>query len=174
MFDLDDESLWMSMAPKMIEELKTVPQASLMQSTIDIYDQQKTLERLIKEKIVAYRGNECQATTTWDNQLGYLLNQALMSYEMQRLSGQKFSEDEFKACIQNYVPTGYTFKAFPIQFNHFDPEKMVIAISKSPVGYEVLSISELGVKHSVCARIVPYPENICAVWVMLAVQYNAN
>jgi hypothetical protein len=58
MFDLDDESLWMAMSPKMIEELSTVPKASLMQSTIDIYEQQKTLERIIKEKVVAYRGNE--------------------------------------------------------------------------------------------------------------------
>jgi hypothetical protein len=58
MFDLDDESLWMAMSPKIIEELKTVPNASLMQSTIDIYEQQKTLERIIKEKVVTYRGNE--------------------------------------------------------------------------------------------------------------------
>lgn len=137
------------MAPKMLEELQTVPKASLMPSTVDVYEEQLTLERVIKEKIVAYRANEVQSNTTWDSQLGYLLNQALVSYELQRLSGQKFSEDEFRSCIQNYVPTGNTFKAFPIQFNHYDPEKMVIAISKSKVGYEVLAVSELGVKHSV-------------------------
>lgn len=148
-FDLDDENLWMAMKPRMIEQLETVPQASLMPSTVDITGEHKKLEKLLKEKIGAYRANECQATTTWDSHLGYLLNQALISYEMQRVSGQKFCEDEFKACIQNYVPEGTTFKAFPIQFNHFDPEMMVIAISKSKVGYEILSNSELGVKHSI-------------------------
>ena len=172
-FDLDDDSLWMAMKPRMIEELQSVPKASLMPSTIDIHEEQNKLEKVLKEKVAAYRANEWQATTTWDSQLGYLLNQALISYEMQRVAGLKFSEDEFKSWIQNYVPERYTFKAFPIQFNHFDPEMMVIAISKSQVGYEVLSASELGVKHSICARIVPYPENICAVWVMIATQYKA-
>ena len=148
-FDLDDESLWMAMKPKMIEELQTVPKASLMPSTVDLLEEQKKLEKLLKEKVGAYRANECQATTTWDSHLGYLLNQALISYEMQRVSGQKFAEDEFKSCIQNYVPEKCTFKAFPIQFNHFDSEMMVIAISKSKVGFEILSNSELGVKHSI-------------------------
>lgn len=148
-FDLEDESLWMSMSPKMLDELTTVPKASLMPSTLDVYEEQKTLEKVLKEKIVTYRANEAQANTTWDSQLGYLLNQALISYELQRLSGQKFSEEEFKNSIQNYVPTGHSFKAFPIQFNHYNPEKMVVAISNSTVGHQVLTISEIGVKHAV-------------------------
>jgi len=95
-FDLDDETLWKAMSGKMISDLETVPKASLMPSKIDIYDEQKTLEKVLKEKIVAYRANEVQANTTWDSTLGYLLNQALVSYEMQKLSNQKFSEEEFR------------------------------------------------------------------------------
>ena len=170
-FDLEDDSLWKEMKPKMIEELKTVPNASIMASCIDVYTEQKILEKEIKNQIVAYRNSEGKITT-WDSQLGYLLNQALVSYEIQRLSGQKVLEEEFTSCIQNYIPTGATFKAFPIQFNHYDPNKMIIAITKSKVGYEVLSTGEAGVKHSVCAKIVPYPENISAVWVMIACYYN--
>ena len=74
-----------------------------MPSTLDLYEEQKLLEKLLKEKVAAYRAHEAQSNTTWDNQLGYLLNQALLSYELQRISGQKFSEEEFKSSIQNYV-----------------------------------------------------------------------
>ena len=147
-FDLDDDSLWMPMKPKILE-FSPVSETTLMPSTVDVYEEQRLLERMLKEKVVAFRANEVQSNTTWDNQLGYLLNQALLSYEMQRLSNQKFSEDEFKSSIQNYVPTGHTFKAFPIQFNHYNAEKMVIAISKSKVGSEVLSVQDVGVKHAI-------------------------
>ena len=30
--------------------------------------------------------------------------------------------------IKNYVPEGHTFKAFPIQFTHFDTERMIYHI----------------------------------------------
>lgn len=95
-FDLEDETLWKAMSSKLITEIPKVPRASLMRSTVDVYEEQKTLEKVLKEKIVGFRANEAQANTTWDSQLGYLLNQCLLSYELQKLSNQKFSEDEFR------------------------------------------------------------------------------
>lgn len=130
-YDLEDDTLWTEKKSKATDIEYSPYQTSLMQNTTDVYEEQRVLERLLKERIVGYRASEIQSNTTWDNQLGYLLNQALLSYELQRISNQKFSEDEFKSSIQNYVPVGNTFKAFPIQFNHYDADKMIIAISKS-------------------------------------------
>lgn len=39
--------------------------------------------------------------------------------------------------IKNYVPEGHTFKAFPIQFTHFDSDRMVSHIYTNKTGQEI-------------------------------------
>ena len=74
------------------------------------------LEKLLKDKIAGIRRNDGgNLLTNWDSQLSYLLQTALSNYEFERISqGSTFANDEFQASIQNYVPEGHTFKAFPI------------------------------------------------------------
>ena len=55
----------------------------------------------------------------------YILDSALSSYELERLTGQTFGNEEFSEAIKNIVPEGHTFKAFPIQFTHLDTQKMI-------------------------------------------------
>ena len=93
---------------------------------------------------------------------------------MERLASITFSGEEFKSSIKNYVPEGHTFKAFPIQFNHFDVNKMSIALLKNWIGYEVLVAKGDTVRHALWVKLVSYPENICAVWVMIACSYKAT
>ena len=72
------------------------------------------------------------------------------------------------------VPTGHTFKAFPVMFSHFDTDKMMLHIHSNKVGHEVLSVRGDMVRHAIRVKIVPYPENMCAVWVMIAVRYRST
>lgn len=52
--------------------------------------------------------------TKFDEQMEYILDSALSSYELERLTGQTFGNEEFSEAIKNIVPDGHTFKAFPI------------------------------------------------------------
>lgn len=103
----------------------------------------------------------------------YMLSPALYNYELERLASLTFASNEFKSSIKNYVPEGHTFKAFPIQFNHFDVNKMVLALFKNKVAFEIITARGDSMHHGVRVKIVPYPENICAVWVIVAIRYKA-
>lgn len=53
-----------------------------------------------------------------------------------------------------------------------DPEKIMHHLYNHKVGKEVLSCRGDQVRHALRVKIVPYPENVCAVWVMLAVRFR--
>lgn len=54
-----------------------------------------------------------------------------------------------------------------------DPEKIMHHLYSHKVGKEILQARGDQMKHAVRVKIVPYPENISAVWVMLAVRYRS-
>lgn len=81
--------------------------------------------------------------------------------------------EEFQAAVKNHVPEGHTFKALPVQFTHFDSERIMQHIYQNKIGKEVLQARGDQVKHSIRVKIVQYPENICAVWVMVAVRFRS-
>jgi hypothetical protein len=82
--------------------------------------------------------------------------------------------EEFQAAVKNHVPEGHTFKALPVQFTHFDTEKMLHHLYNSnKIGKEVLLARGDQVKHAVRVKIVQYPENVCAVWVMVAARFRS-
>ena len=94
--------------------------------------------------------NDEHLTTSWDGQLSYILSSALANYEFERVGGVTFANEEFQAAVKNHVPEGHTFKAIPVQFTHFDTERIMHHIYNTKV-----------------------PENVCAVWVMLAVRFRS-
>lgn len=64
--------------------------------------------------------------TSWDEQLSYMMTQAISTYELERLSGVEGAAlgiDEFQQSVRTYIPEGHTFKAFPIQFVHRNPRR---------------------------------------------------
>lgn len=98
----------------------------------------------------------------------------MSNYEFERISGQTFADDEFQASIKNYVPEGHTFKAFPIQFTHYDTERIIHHIFSNKVGKEIIMIKGSDqVRHAIRVKVVVYPENISAVWVVIAARYRS-
>ena len=89
-----------------------------------------------------------------------MLSIPLHNYELERLGAETFCTGEFQSSVKNYVPEGHTFKAFPIQFNHFDINKMVLALFKNRIAYEIITAMGDQVNHAVRVKIVSYPENI--------------
>jgi centrosomal protein CEP76 len=156
----------------LIKALPRVPIASLMPPEIDCIEEEKALEKALKTKINGLRFSECGLKWKWDKQLEYMLSTALYNYEMERLASLTFASNEFKSSIKHYVPEGHTFKAFPIQFNHFDINKMILSLFKNKVAYEVITARGDSVNHAARVKIVAYPEKVCAVWVIIAVRYQ--
>ena len=171
-FDLDDATLWKSMDTTLIKALPRVPVASLMPPDLDTIEEEKALEKALKVKISGLRFSEWGLKWKWDNQMEYMLSTALYNYEMERLASITFASSEFKSSIKQYVPEGHCFKAFPIQFNHFDINKMVISLFKNKVAYDIITAKGDGINHATRVKIVAYPEKVWAVWVIIAVRYQ--
>ena len=90
------------------------------------------------------------------------------------LGGSTFANDEFQSSIKNYVPEGHTFKAFPIQFTHFDTERMIHHLYQNKTAKEIMLVKGSDqVRHALRVKVVQYPENICAVWVIVAVRFRS-
>lgn len=141
---------------------------------IDPLQQERELERVLREKIQGIRRNDGgNLKTNFDNQLSYLLQTALSNYEFERISGQTFANEEFQSAIKNYVPEGHTFKAFPIQFTHFEPERMIHHIYQNKNGKDILLLQGSDqIRHALRVKVVVYPENVCAVWLILAARFR--
>ncbi|XP_065178764.1 centrosomal protein of 76 kDa-like [Sycon ciliatum] len=112
-------------------------------------------------------------TCDWDMNLGYMLTPALESYEHERCSGLSYGNEEFQMAIRHYVKEGITFKAFPVNFAHSNPARMLDTCLQSPVGQDILDCRGDEVKFSVRVLTCVYAEDLCAVWVMLAVLYRS-
>jgi len=55
---------------------------------VNVADEEKTLEKILKDKIAGIRKNDGgNLSTSWDHQLSYLLQTALSNYEFERISG---------------------------------------------------------------------------------------
>mmetsp|Transcript_23721 Transcript_23721/g.26350 ORF Transcript_23721/g.26350 Transcript_23721/m.26350 type:complete len:90 (+) Transcript_23721:101-370(+) len=89
-----------------------------------------------------------------------MLSIPLHNYELERLGSITFCTNEFQSSVKNYVPEGHTFKAFPIQFNHFDINKMILALFKNRVAYEIITAKGDQVNHAVRVKVALYPENV--------------
>ena len=75
----------------------------------------------------------------------------------------------------NLVPpppySGACFKAFPIMFNHRDAEKVIKELVRNEASNKILRVKGTEVTLAVRVLVTPYPEGVCATWVMVAATY---
>ena len=141
---------------------------------VNAIEEEKLLESILRDKIAGVRRNDHNMGTEWDSQLSYMLSTALANYEYERIGGSNFASQEFQHGIKNYVPEGHTFKAFPIQFTHFDTDRMIQHIYGSQAGKDVLLARGDQCRLAIRVKIALYPENISAVWVMLSARLRQS
>jgi centrosomal protein CEP76 len=172
-WDLDNENLWKSMACDVLERLvgasKLVP---LLPPITNVASEELRLENEVKKLIFNYRERN-DLLTHWDDELSYLLSPALVNYELDRIGGVTYGNEEFQQSIKRYVPEGHTFKAFPSQFLGLKANEIMNGFCKNSVGIDVLQTRGDTVRFAIRIKVVPYPEEISAVWAMLAVRYRS-
>lgn len=91
------------------------------------------LENQIKQKITDYRMSTLLISPIFDDNLAYLLSPALCNYELERVCGLTFGDDEFKTAISQAIPDGHTFKAFPVQTQGIDANKIMTLLLQGKV-----------------------------------------
>lgn len=88
-WDLEDEYMWKGMSRQQIAQLQPANGCGYIMPSMrmDPMNQEKDLERLLRDKISGMRRNDGgNLTTNYDNQLCYLLQTALSNYEFERIS----------------------------------------------------------------------------------------
>ena len=77
--------------------------------SINVAEEEKTLEKILKDKIAGIRRNDGgNLSTNWDGQLSYLLQTALSNYEFERVSKYHYFEKLTHKILQVDRPTQTT------------------------------------------------------------------
>ncbi|MCQ2819117.1 MAG: hypothetical protein MJ252_17785 [archaeon] len=171
-YNLEDESLWKQMDKEKIKNLtkfSIVPLLDIIQ--IDKYKVETDIEKLLRMKVTKFRaGNDLP--TQWDNKLSHLLSPALVNYEMERVSNLTYGNEEFKSSVKNYVPEGFTFKAFPFQINDINCEKIFGMILSNDIGKDILNQRGDQVKFAIRVKLYAYPQGVYSLWIMFATKFR--
>eukprot|EP01017_Pseudomicrothorax_dubius_P028424 TRINITY_DN3372_c0_g1_i6.p1 TRINITY_DN3372_c0_g1~~TRINITY_DN3372_c0_g1_i6.p1 ORF type:complete len:215 (+),score=41.33 TRINITY_DN3372_c0_g1_i6:19-663(+) len=169
--NIKDPTLWKAMGEDNLKILKTTQNLDgLIPAIADVIPEEMSIETRLKAKLAEYR-TDLQIGTRFDEKMSYFLTTSLINYEFERLTGQTFAAEEFQDAVRNYVPSGHTFKAFPIQMVTKDISKIFRALKNAPKCDEIMRTKGDQVYFAIKVRIVPYPEKIFALWISVAVRY---
>lgn len=173
-FKFEDNNLWKSMDTEILMGIEHQEQVPLCPSTVNHLATEEALERALRPMISDYRRSSLRLGTPWDNELSYLLTPALAAYEMERLAGTPFGNEEFQQSIKRNVPEGHTFRGYPIVVNQRSPTRIMESFRRAQIASEILSTRGDQVHFALRVKIFTYPEDVSAVWVMLAVKFKPN
>ncbi|XP_037982904.1 centrosomal protein of 76 kDa [Motacilla alba alba] len=178
-FDLHDESKWKPMSGEAIKSVcapgatsSVPPSPPLCASTIDAAVTSNEMEVQLRMLVSEHR-KDLGLSTVWDDQLSYLLSQALAAYELERTTGVSAGNEEFQDAVRRAVPDGHTFKGFPIHFVHRNARRAFATCLRSPFCEEIICCRGDQVRLAVRVRVFAYPESACAVWIMFACKYRS-
>ncbi|XP_041333591.1 centrosomal protein of 76 kDa isoform X2 [Pyrgilauda ruficollis] len=178
-FDLHDESKWKPMSGEAIKSVcapgatsSVPPSPPLCASTIDAAVTSNEMEVQLRILVSEHR-KDLGLSTVWDDQLSYLLSQALAAYELERTTGVSAGNEEFQDAVRRAVPDGHTFKGFPIHFVHRNARRAFATCLRSSFCEEIICCRGDQVRLAVRVRVFAYPESACAVWIMFACKYRS-
>ena len=110
----------------------------ILPSVICPYTTAEAIEDKVKQLIVTKR-RSMGLKTVFDNNLSYILSPALEVYENERVSSMHMAgSEEFQHAVKRCVPIGYSFKGFPIMFNHTDTNRMLDALQEGAVPCDIM------------------------------------
>jgi centrosomal protein CEP76 len=173
-FDLENSGKWKAMSTEILKSL-TPWQVNIEFSSQDdaLQKEEADFEEELREKLTTYRITSCLAPAIWDYNMSHVLSIALTNYEMEKVCGITFANDEFQSAINNLVPDGCTFKAYPTQIIGVDVNKALSVITSNQIGKDILSVKGDAIKFGLRSKIIKYPHGIKVVWVMLAVKFRS-
>ena len=161
------------MEPRLLEAMNHVETTPLLPSPAHPFTTADDIEASLKS-FIANKRRSASLSTNWDDGLSYILSPALAAYEMERLTGTPFGNDEFQQSIKKAVPEGHSFKGFPILFNHISPEAMMDTLEQTKIAQDIIQTTGDRVAFAIRVKLQPFAEHAVALWVMLAVRYRPH
>ena len=177
-WDLEDANAWLALDPRRLAALENnaakgaMADFGLAPPLRDPRAMELEMERDLKALIERHREASRGLSTHWDADLGYMLQPSLAAYEQERVTGHAVDHADFQDAVRRRVPRGHCFKGFPTCFPHAHAGRALAALERGDLSRDVLDTQGEQVTHALRVRVFPYAENVCAVWVMLAVHYK--
>ena len=107
----------------------------------------------------------------FDEDLNHLLSSVISKYEISVTMGIKYDKSSFSDCIKNHIPDNFVFKAFPIQFKHLNSVQMFNTMQENEVARMIVNSFGDQIRFGLRCKVVQYPEDVVAVWVIIAAYY---
>eukprot|EP00796_Vickermania_ingenoplastis_P004713 gene4713-3405_t len=170
-FDFDNEELWKPLNPLKLRLVPKFPNAPLLFERMDPHDIERGLELRLRAAVTSHR-DSLGIPTVFDENLSYVLSQALVKYEQQKVTcaGEDFSL--FENCVKGTVGPGMTFKAIPVNVTNEDERNIMSICLSNDAGIKILDTIGEDVKFGIRAKIFVFPEGVRSVWVMIAASYR--
>lgn len=167
MFDVNNEELWKPINPLKLRLVPKFPNSPLLRSSFQACEIEKGLEFRLRAAITSHR-DTIGVQTFFDTNLSYIMTQALVNYEQQKISGSPSDFSFFQDSVKGTVGPGMTFKAVPINLANEDESIVMSMILSHNTGTQILNIIGEDVRFGIRVKVFGYPEGVRSVWIMLA------
>lgn len=167
-YTLENPASWKAMNQRALSVLPRRAAIFLKAPIIQERAEERALERKLKELVVQYRREYANLSTSFSSDLSYILSPALASYESERVTGLTYGNEEFQQSIRKVVPENCVFRATPFQFTSLHPSVLFSSLLQSRALLDLLTSDGMDHRFGLRVKVVAYPEDFVAVWVMLA------
>jgi len=103
-----------------------------------------------------------------------ILGMAINSYEINDIYDVAPENSEFQQAVRRTVPTGHTFKAFPLRLHSAHPKSILSALTRRPIAESILRTRGDNIRFGLCVKTFSYAENSTTVWLILACRFSVR
>jgi centrosomal protein CEP76 len=176
-FDVTNKAKWKAMDPAVIHALcgpdiqpaLPIP-PSLQQSSVNSVSASRKLEQELRAAIQDYRQG-IGFTVQWDKTLSHILSPCLAANENHAKTGQAVNADELHEPIYQYLPRKMSLESVTTCINHFQVSQAITDIQSLQEFHAIIDCNKERVMFALRVHIYPYPDDVCAAWVILAAVY---
>ncbi|CCW68626.1 unnamed protein product [Phytomonas sp. Hart1] len=170
-FDFDNEEYWKPINPLKLRLVPKFPSPPILYMPIVCHELEKSLEKKLRF-LLRHDRDLIGQTTYFNDNLSYLLAQALDNYENQCVTQKEQDFSIFEQCVKGVLGPGKTFKALPLNLSNECDTYLMSVLKKSDVGKEIIETVAEDARFALRVRVFPYPEGVKSVWAMFAVEYR--
>eukprot|EP00927_Polykrikos_kofoidii_P060912 TRINITY_DN55811_c0_g1_i1.p1 TRINITY_DN55811_c0_g1~~TRINITY_DN55811_c0_g1_i1.p1 ORF type:complete len:663 (+),score=82.83 TRINITY_DN55811_c0_g1_i1:100-2088(+) len=181
-FDFGDIRCWLPVpldsrdvdALRLYPALRCPPFADLKPRMWSLPLEPEAMEEVIERRLAGLTRSHREAAglqTFFDDHLSQLLHMALVNCELERTAGSSAQQSEqFAEVVRRVCNADEVFRAVPAQFNHLRVSLFWPALTARAGVREALATVAGPPAFALRVRVVPYPENTVATWVLLGVR----
>ncbi|CAH8489117.1 unnamed protein product [Schistosoma rodhaini] len=193
LFNLKNSSQWRPMSFEVIQTVHNYSGLYLrklnppIQSVDEITVQcRESLRRLADSWRMKKLKCNNHITWKWDNKLEQLLLPLIAKYEADQKTLSNYNHNDkvvqvhevlendlIMSPIHCHIPKDFTFKSYPVQLFHCNPQRILRSCLRSQLCRDILGCCGDHVQLALGLRIITYAENAIITWVIFACSYKS-